>query len=178
MSEEKTGFKAKISNLIKKYGEIWKFVKFAIMAVASGVVEFTSYYILAFIVFKEMLTGEYKFLFLEYDGRGYAYAFFISTTVGYAIGFILNRKITFAANANPVMSVVIYAIMTVFTIFAAAWMGIAFTQFLNDNNPAFFAEHGWKLGDIIAKPLSAIIPVVWTYPLNRFVIHRKKKESA
>ena len=48
--------------------------------------------------------------------KGYLYTYLISTTIGYAIAFILNRKITFKADVNPTLSMILYAIMVVFTI--------------------------------------------------------------
>lgn len=35
----------------------------------------------------------------------------------------LNRKITFKADANPAVSMALYAVMVLFTIFANGWIG-------------------------------------------------------
>ena len=60
--------------------------------------------------------------------------------------------------------------MVIFTIIATAWIG---TKFQN-----FMVAHDMKgLGDVIAKPLVAALATAWTYPLNRFVIHRHKKPA-
>ena len=102
------------------------------------------------------------------QGKGYLYAYIISTTIGYAIAFVLNRKTTFKADSNVALSTTLYVLMVVFTIFATAYLG---TQF-----QLIMANHGYQaLGDAIGKPLAAGIATVWTYPLNRFVIHRHKK---
>lgn len=52
--------------------------------------------------------------------KGYLYTYMISTTVGYTIAFILNRKITFKADANPAVSMALYAVMVLFTILRTA----------------------------------------------------------
>ena len=105
-----------------------------------------------------------------YRPIGYMWAFLISTTIGYAIAFILNRKATFKADANPALSIFLYVLMVIFTIFATTWMG---TALLN-----FFIDHGWRsAGEILAKPIVATVATVWTYPTNRFIIHRKKKTT-
>lgn len=99
------------------------------------------------------------------------WAYLISTTIGYLLAFIFNRKITFKADANPVVSMVLYIIMVVFTICVTTVLGPWITT--------LFIENGMKtLGEIITKPIVALIPTIWTYPLNRFVIHRHKKPEA
>lgn len=161
---------SKINAFLAKHAEIWKFVKFSIVGMSSTFIELIIYYILQGVVFKDMNTEPFKFLIFEYEGIGYMWAFLISTTIGYAIAFVLNRKATFKADANPALSIFLYIVMVVFTIFATTWMG---TALLN-----FFIDHGWRsAGEILAKPIVATIATVWTYPTNRFIIHRKKKTT-
>ena len=161
---------SKISAFLSKHAEIWKFVKFAIVGMSSTIIELIIYYILQGVVFKNMNTEPFKFLIFEYEGIGYMWAFLISTTIGYAIAFILNRKATFKADVNPTLSIFLYIVMVVFTIFATTWIG---TALLN-----FCIEHGWRsAGEILVKPIVATVAVVWTYPINRFIIHRKKKTT-
>jgi putative flippase GtrA len=102
------------------------------------------------------------------EGKGYLYSYIISTTIGYAIAFVLNRKITFKADVNPTKSALLYAVMVIFTIFATAWLGTQFSLLFNAHNLQ-------KLGDAVTKPLVATLATAWTYPCNRFIIHRKKK---
>ena len=101
--------------------------------------------------------------------KGYLYTYLISTTVGYAIAFILNRKITFKADANPTVSMILYVIMVVFTIFANGWIGSAMTTFAQSHNLV------GNLWDMVIKLIGMAIPTLWTYPCNRFIIHRKKQ---
>ena len=147
--------------------EIFKIIKFAVIGFLSTVVEVALFYVLQGIVFRDMLTQPIRFLFFEYEGPGYLWSFLISTVVGYAIAFVLNRKITFQANANPVFSVIAYILMVVFTIFVTTWLGIAITNL-------FIRMDRRSLGELIAKPFVALLAIVWTYPINRFIIHRKK----
>lgn len=103
------------------------------------------------------------------ESKGYLYTYLISTTVGYGIAFILNRKITFKADVNPTLSMILYAIMVVFTIFANGWIGSAMTTFAQGHN---LTGGFW---DMVIKLIGMAIPTLWTYPCNRFIIHRKKK---
>ncbi|MBR2590590.1 MAG: GtrA family protein [Clostridia bacterium] len=169
MAEQKQKF-------TEKYAELWKFIKFTIVGFSSTLVELAIFYLLQYVVFKDIahapMPDNAFFDFLSSiglaEGLGIFYAYVISTTIGYIIAFILNRKTTFKADSNVVLSTILYIIMVIFTIVATAWIG---TKFQN-----FMVEHDMKsLGDIIGKPLVATLATAWTYPLNRFVIHRHKK---
>ena len=162
-----------MSNFTEKHAELWKFIKFSLVGASSTLVEMGVFYLLQYVVFKSILhdplpeNAVLNLLKLT-QGKGYLYAYIISTAIGYAIAFVLNRKTTFKADSNVALSTTLYVLMVVFTIFATAYLG---TQF-----QLIMANHGYQaLGDAIGKPLAAGIATVWTYPLNRFVIHRHKK---
>ena len=162
-----------MSNFTEKHAELWKFIKFSLVGASSTLVEMGVFYLLQYVVFKSILhdplpeNAVLNLLKLT-QGKGYLYAYIISTTICYAIAFVLNRKTTFKADSNVALSTTLYVLMVVFTIFATAYLG---TQF-----QLIMANHGYQaLGDAIGKPLAAGIATVWTYPLNRFVIHRHKK---
>ena len=172
MAEQKVKF-------TEKHAEIWKFIKFTLVGFSSTLVELAVFYLLQYVVFKGIahapMPDNSFFKFLTSiglaEGLGIFYAYVISTTIGYIIAFILNRKTTFKADSNVLLSTVLYIIMVVFTIIATAWIG---TKFQN-----FMVAHNLKsIGDIIGKPLVATLATAWTYPLNRFVIHRHKKPEA
>lgn len=161
--------KQKIRDFSKKHEEIMKFIKFSLAGGLSTIIELIVYYVLQGVVLKSMNTEPVSFWVFEYQGRGYMWAFLISTTIGYAIAFILNRKVTFQADANPALSIFLYTLMVVFTIAATTWLGVIIMNWCVANNYQ-------TIGEILAKPIVASITVLWTYPLNRFVIHRKKKD--
>ena len=98
----------------------------------------------------------------------FLYAYFIAAAVGYTVSFIMNRKVTFDADSGLTSSVIMYIIMVVATVFIAAWMKAFFTDFAVNH----FGEVN-KFGDLIIFILVTTIPFLWTYPLQRFVIHRK-----
>ena len=149
-----------------KSSEIWKFIKFSIAGVLSTIVELGVFYALSLWIFKGLEGTPVDIWVLHYDSIGLMWSFIISTTIGYAIAFVMNRKITFAANANPVFSVVAYILMVIFTIFATTWIGMEISAFAVARESAVL--------EMLAKPIVTLLATVWTYPLNRFVIHRKK----
>lgn len=159
----------------EKHAEIWKFIKFIIAGGGSSVIELIVHMVLLNTVFAAMTTQEITNPTLNMIGinsKGYLFTYLISTTVGYAIAFILNRKVTFKADANPALSMALYFIMVVFTIFANGWIGSAMQTFAADHN---LTGNIW---DLVFKVIGMAIPILWTYPCNRFIIHRKKKTQA
>ena len=164
-NKEKVGF-------IEKHAELWKFIKFFVMGSASSAVELVVHMLLLNFAFAGLLNVVIDNPTLNMIGitsKGYLYAYLISTTIGYLIAFVLNRKITFKADANPVISMILYFIMVIFTIFANGWIGSAITTFAQAHN------FTGNLADAIIKIVCMFIPTAWTYPCNRFIIHRHKK---
>ncbi len=158
----------------EKHAEIWKFIKFCIAGGGSSAIELVVHMVLLNTVFAAMTVEKISNPTLNMIGinsKGYLYTYLISTTVGYAIAFIINRKVTFKADANPALSMVLYFIMVVFTIFANGWIGSIMTTF------AVSRGLEGNIWDLIFKVIGMIIPTLWTYPCNRFIIHRKKKAT-
>lgn len=157
----------------EKHAEIWKFIKFMIAGGGSSVIELIVHMALLNTVFEAMTAQKITNPTLNMIGinsQGYLYTYLISTTVGYAIAFILNRKVTFKADANPALSMALYFIMVVFTIFANGWIGSLMQTFAANHDLT------GNLWDLIFKVIGMAIPTLWTYPCNRFIIHRKKKQ--
>ena len=171
MNEEK---KNPFVKWTEKHAEIWKFIKFSIAGGGSSAVELVVHMLLLNFVFASLTQQPIVNDALNMIGitsKGYLYTYLISTTVGYGIAFILNRKITFKADANPTLSIALYFIMVVFTIFANGWIGSAMTTFAQSHG---LTGNFW---DLVIKLIGMAIPTLWTYPCNRFIIHRKKKET-
>ena len=175
-AENKNTFKEKITEFVNKHAEIWKFIKFTFTGASTSVLELAVFWLLQYVIFKSLnevpVTDNQVLSFLGIEYKGYMYSYFISTVVGYAIAFVMNRKITFKADANPLLSTVLYAIMVVCTIIFNAWFG-AFLGTLIKNSGRSNA-----LIELLTKVVVMTVPTLWTYPLNRFVIHRKKKPVA
>lgn len=165
--------KDKLLKFTQKHSELWKFIKFTFTGASTSVLELAVFMFLQYCVFKSLNEVPVKdntvmnFLGIEYVGYMYSYA--ISAIIGYAAAYIMNRKFTFKADANPVLSTVLYAVMVVFTIAFNTWFGAFLGTWIKNN--------GWNnpLVEMITKLVVMTVPTIWTYPLNRFVIHRKRK---
>lgn len=167
--------KEKAKAFAEKHGEIWKFIKFTFTGASTSILEMAVYAALQYGVFRSLQgvpvenSPVLEFLGIEY--KGYLYSYLISAIIGYAAAFLMNRKLTFKADANPLVSSILYAIMVICTITFNTWFG-AFLGTIVTNN-------GWSnfWVDMLLKLVVMTLPTVWTYPLSRFVIHRKKKDS-
>ena len=143
----------------EKHAEIWKFLKFSCAGALSNIPEFLTQLILLYLVFN---------CADDPQARGTQISYYCSTFVGYAVAFILNRKITFHADANPFVSTALYVLMVIFTIWAKGIIGPWVSGVTNDLLPLSVAP-------TVATLIGMIVPTIWTYPCNRFIIHRKKK---
>lgn len=168
MKEKNNGFK-------EQHEELWKFVKFCIAGVLSFGVQYLVDLLFHYVVFKGLhgqTVDNSVFRFLGIDSQmDAAYAYFIAAAVGYIVSFILNRKVTFDSNNGLTSSFIMYVVMVVATVFIAAWMKGAFS--------ALAAGWGYenKIADFIIFVLVTTIPFLWTYPLQRFVIMKKKDDK-
>lgn len=165
--------KEKVTAFTEKHSELWKFVKFTFTGASTSVLELGVFMFLQYVVFKSLnvtpVTDNAVLKFLGIEYKGYLYSYAISAIIGYAAAYIMNRKLTFKADANPVLSTVTYTIMVACTIAFNTWFG-AFLGTLIKNNGLDNA-----LVQALTKLVVMTVPTLWTYPLNRFVIHRKKK---
>lgn len=165
--------KEKVTAFTEKHSELWKFVKFTFTGASTSVLELGVFMFLQYVVFKSLnvtpVTDNAVLNFLGIEYKGYLYSYAISAIIGYAAAYIMNRKLTFKADANPVFSTAVYAIMVACTIAFNTWFG-AFLGTLIKNNGLDNA-----LVQALTKLVVMTVPTLWTYPLNRFVIHRKKK---
>lgn len=172
-TNEENKFKANITKFVNKHAEIWKFIKFTFTGASTSVLELAVFWLLQYVIFKSLnevpVTDNAVLSFLGIEYKGYMYSYFISAVIGYAAAYVMNRKLTFKADANPVLSTILYTIMVVCTITFNTWFGSFLgTLIKNSGYDSVFIV-------LLTKLVVMTVPTLWTYPLNRFVIHRKKK---
>ena len=166
--------KEKAKAFVEKHSEIWKFIKFTFTGASTSILEMAVYAVLQYGVFRSLQgvpvenSPVLEFLGIEY--KGYLYSYLISAIIGYAAAFLMNRKLTFKADANPLVSSILYAIMVICTITFNTWFG----AFLG----TIFTNNGWStpVTELLMKCLIINVPTIWTYPLERFVIQRQRKK--
>ncbi len=164
--------KEKAVLFVEKHKEIWKFIKFAFTGASTSILEMAVYALLQYVVFSSLqgvpVEDSPILTFLGIEYKGYLYSYLISAIIGYAAAYIMNRKLTFKSDVNPLVSSILYAIMVVCTITFNTWFGAFLGTWITNN--------GWNnfWVDMLVKLIVMTLPTVWTYPLSRFVIHRRK----
>ena len=152
----------------KKHPELWKFIKFNITVIITSALDIISYLILLYFVFAplnaEPLPDNAILSLLGIKYKGYLFSYLISTSIGYIAAYLINRKITFHSDINPVYSSVLYFALSVFNILVSSWIGGIFGSVITAKgleNPVI---------EIISKFIIINIPTIWTYPIERYII--------
>lgn len=167
--------KSKFKAFTDNHKEVWKFIKFTFTGASTAILEMLVFAILQYIVFKSMnsvpVTGNRVLDFLGIEYKGYMYSYFISSVVGYTASFIMNRKITFKADSNVLLSTVLYIIMVVLTIAFNTWFGAFLGTIIKNKG------YDSVIIVMLTKLIVMLVPTLWTYPLQRFIIHRKSNKG-
>lgn len=154
--------------------ELWKFLKFNICVIVTSALDILSYMFLLYVVFKNQnntpLPDSALLSLLGIKYKGYLYSYLISTSIGYIAAYLINRKVTFKSNINPLYSSVLYAALAIFNILVSSYLGGIFGTFITSHNMSS------PIVEIISKFIIINIPTIWTYPLERYIIQINKKE--
>ena len=162
----------------EKHPEWWKLFLWAVMGFIANVPELGAYYLCLY-GFRNLEEGSLgAFGFIEkvikpdpdYTLPTVVIAFMISTAIGYAIAFVLNRKTTFRADSNMALSIFFYVLAVIFTI---VMNGLVVGPVLSGLFSKLTIPSALSRG--ISKFLSMLVPGLWFYPANRFLIHRVRK---
>lgn len=155
-----------------KHAELWKFIKFNITVIITSALDICVYMVLLYYVFAPLNTQplpESELLsFLGIRYKGYLFSYLISTTAGYVGAYIMNRKLTFHSDINPIYSSVLYFLLALVNILVSSWLGSIAGTFMTKyslSNP---------ITEIISKFIIINIPTIWTYPLERYIIQIKR----
>lgn len=160
---------------VKKHAELWKFIKFNITVLVTSAIDILSYLVLLYFVFKSsngVELGDNALLsLLGIRYKEYLYSYLISTALGYISAYLINRRVTFHSDVNPLYSSVLYIVLAVFNILVSSYIGSVFGTYMsihNISNP---------ITEIISKFVIINIPTLWTYPLERYVIQINKPKK-
>lgn len=160
---------------VKKHAELWKFIKFNISVLVTSAIDILSYLVLLYFVFKScngVELGDNALLsLLGIRYKGYLYSYLISTALGYISAYLINRRVTFHSDVNPLYSSVLYIVLAVFNILVSSYIGSVFGTYMSIHNMSN------PITEIISKFVIINIPTLWTYPLERYVIQINKPKK-
>lgn len=159
---------------MKKPKGIRQFIKYALIGIIASAVELGVFALLSLAVFPSLKDVDFRWWILDYSvergGLGTFYAVVISFVFGQTVNFFVQRKATFKSNNNPVLSAVMYAVMVIAVwVFQMFIVGIL-TQWLS-------VPFGPTWGGISAKAASMTLSLAITFPLNKYVIMRRRDRA-
>ena len=164
------------NSFIQKHQELWKFIKFTFTGLSTTLLYYAVYYLLYYVVFKSLnnvpVSDNAVLSFLGIQYKGDMYEFFIASLISYIASYIMNRKMTFKADSNILLSTILYVIMVLVTVAFSTWFGAFMMSWVRSN------DHENFFVVTLVNLVVILVPFLWTYPLQRFVIHRKKKDLA
>lgn len=162
------------NSFIQKHQELWKFIKFTFTGLSTTLLYYAVYYLLYYVVFKSLnnvpVSDNAVLSFLGIQYKGDMYEFFIASLISYIASYIMNRKMTFKADSNILLSTILYVIMVLVTVAFSTWFGAFMMSWVRSN------DHENFFVVTLVNLVVILVPFLWTYPLQRFVIHRKKKD--
>ena len=170
--------KEKFKAFTEKHERIWEFIKFVFTACSTTIL----YYIIFWIgqatlvePLKDVQVNSAILTFLGYDANlGLAISYLSASFLSYVASYIMNRKVTFKSNSNIALSTILFALMVVVTTAFTSWFGTFATEWATAKG-GFWASGFMK--SIIIPTIAMLIPFVWTFPFQKYVIYRNKKED-
>ena len=160
---------------IERHSEIWKFIKFSFTGISTSLLDLALFSLFLYVVFRSLnqvpVTDNPVLSFLGIRYKGYMYAYFLSTTLSYIASYIMNRKLTFKSNSNLLTSTVLFAIMVILTIMFSTWFGAYLGTLIKESGRSSV------ILELLPKLVVMLVPMIWTYPLQRFVIYKNKPEN-
>jgi len=162
-------------NFTKKNQTLWEIIKFTLMSLVTTIVDMGVFALLnywLFVVYKDTSFNWWLFNYRVDNGGLTAFlSLLVSFAVSQMVNFILQRKVTFGATNNKLYSAIMYAIMVIGVYFFILWLPTLFIQPL-------YAAIGENWGGIITKMVSMTISFLIQFPMNKWVIMKKKKTEA
>ena len=155
-----------------KHAGLYQFISYALLGLVASAVEVCVFALLNYWVLRAWKEVDFHWWILNYNaqtggGLGGFLAGVLSYLVGQIVNFFIQRKATFRANNNPVGSAAMYLVFICLLWFFQVYMiGLLMRVF----EPVM----GAGLGDILADLLSMTMGFTISFPINKFVIMRRR----
>jgi len=155
----------------ESHAGLWQFLLFMLMSGITTLVDLGTFALFNFWLLRPysatpFLWGPFRYG-VESGGLTAFGAFAVSFAVSQTFNFFLQRKTTFKANNNAVVSAVLYAIMVV---------GVYFLQLLLPTllRAPLAVLIGATLADLGMKLINMTASMLIQFPLNKYVIMRNR----
>ncbi|MBQ3552847.1 MAG: hypothetical protein IJA35_06885 [Clostridia bacterium] len=155
-----------------KHAAFWQFITFALRSCITSVVEIAIFALCNFLIFIPYKYTPFSWWLIDYSvengGLCAFWSFLISFGIAQAFNFVLQRKTTFKASNNIVMSGILYTVM----VLALYALQLYIPTLIRAQVVAWIGE---TVGDLLLKCLMMFISMLIQFPLNKYVIMRSGK---
>ncbi len=167
--------KEKFTAFTEKHYKLWEFIKFVFTACSTTVLYYIIFWVMDAALEKPLAGVEVHSAILHFLGidsnLGLAIAYLSASFLSYVASYIMNRKVTFKSNSNILLSTILFALMVVVTTAFTSWFGTFATEWASAKG-GFLASGFVK--SIVIPTIAMLIPFVWTFPFQKYVIYRNK----
>lgn len=167
---------AKIKEFFSKNPTAWEFAKYTIFSLLAGWLELGIFALLNYLLPHNGINRPINWFVFVYPtaagGLGAFIAFVVSSTIGQAMKFITNFTKTFKSTNNMLLSAVGFAVMAVIIVVG---LNLYVGGLLNKELCKVIANA--DLAGLIAKAIVQTTGFLLVYPVNKFVLMRKKSKT-
>ena len=169
-----------VVKFFREHENIRQIVVFTLCSLVCFAIEYISFTIIELCVtgYDQPFNGT----IFKYDQTRSFIAFLVSNVLAQTTTFILNRKKTFKATNNVVISGIMFAAMMVGIIVLNTWLGgiiqTAAEKSLISNNPSMDAETVTFIAGLAGKLTGSLLSFVVSFLGNKFLVMRNWKVAS
>ncbi len=160
-----------IKSFKEKNPSLFQVVSYALLGCVASAVELGVFSLCNYFIFGAYKQTSFVWLVFRYDEANGGLCFFLSLAVSFiiaqAVNFIIQRKITFEANNSGAASAIMFAVMMLGIFLLQLWLPTLLRA-------PFTASMSADTAELLIKLLCMFLGFVISYPLNKYVIMRKK----
>ena len=165
---------SKIREWVNTHQDLWQFIMFMLMSGITTIIDFSSYFIFSFWVFKSYSQQAFDWWIINYSiedgGLAAFYAFALSFAISQTFNFFLQRKTTFKATNNVAKSAVMYVVVVLFVYFLQLYIPSLIQSSIS-------LLVGATLGGMIMKLINMTISMIIQFPANKYVIMKNNSSN-
>lgn len=154
----------------QEHETLWQFIMFAMMGCFTTIVELGSFAVFNFWIFIPFRNREFSWWLIDYSVENGGMTAFLAIAISFAISQIFNfymqRKTTFKANNNAVLSAIMYAIMIILVYFLQLYIPTLIRV-------PIVKVFGATFGDLLVKMISMTSSMLIQFPISKWVIMRR-----
>ncbi len=151
----------------EKHADLYQLLKFLVLGLIASVVEFLVFALCNYVLFKGVGSSPVVWFIFNYTSANGGLCAFLSMAISYAAAqitnFIVQRKYTFKAKNNALLSAFLYTLMVLGTYVFVMWLPSLI-------GPGIYSALGSGAGAIVVKIICQTSSALIQYPLNKFVV--------